>query len=54
MRASALVPLTNSTTLTIPEASDEGTGEDLGELLLEVFPDDGTTMDVSRKKRLMT
>jgi len=46
--------VTDSATFTTPEAEDEGTGEDLGDLLLEVLPGDGTTIDVSRKKRLMT
>jgi len=54
MGASALFPVTDSATFTTTEASDEETGEDLGDLLLEVIPDDGTTTDVSRKKRLMT
>jgi len=36
------------------EADDEEKGEDLGDLLLEVLPGEGTTIDVSRKKRLMT
>jgi hypothetical protein len=53
MGASALFPVTDSATFTTTEASDEETGEDLGDLLLEVFSDDGTTIDVSREKRLM-
>jgi hypothetical protein len=53
MGASALFPLTDLATFTTTEASDEEMGEDLGDLLLEVFSDDGTTIDVSREKRLM-
>jgi hypothetical protein len=46
--------VTDSATSALLEDDDEETGEDLGDLLLEVLPGDGTTIDVSRKKRLMT
>ena len=36
--------MTNSSTFTTPEAGDEDTGEDLGDLLLEVLPGDGSTI----------
>ena len=36
--------MTDSATFTTPEADDEGTGEDLGDLLLEVLPSDGSTI----------
>ena len=36
--------MTDSATFTTPEADDEETGEDLGDLLLEVLPGDGTTI----------
>ena len=36
--------MTDSATFTTPEAEDEGTGEDLGDLLLEVLPGDGSTI----------
>lgn len=36
--------MTDSATLATPEADDEETGEDLGDLLLEVLPGDGTTI----------
>jgi hypothetical protein len=38
--------MTDSATFTTPEASDE----DLGELLLGIFPPDGMTMDTNRRK----
>jgi hypothetical protein len=34
--------VTDSATFTTPEADDEETGEDLGGLLLEVLPGDGS------------
>ena len=36
--------MTDSAIFTTPEAGDEETGEDLGDLLLEVLPGDGTTI----------
>ena len=36
--------MTDSATFTTPEADDEDTGEDLGDLLLEVLPSDGSTI----------
>ena len=36
--------MTDSATFATPEADDEDTGEDLGDLLLEVLPGDGTTI----------
>ena len=36
--------MTDSATFTTPEADDEDAGEDLGDLLLEVLPGDGSTM----------
>ena len=36
--------MTDSATFTTPEAEDEETGEDLGDLLLEVLPPDGSTI----------
>jgi hypothetical protein len=38
--------VTDSATFTTPEAGDE---EELGDLLLEVLPGDGSTMDVKRE-----
>ena len=35
---------TDSATFTTPEVGDEVTGEDLGDLLLEVLPGDGSTI----------
>ena len=39
-------PVTDSATFTTPEAGDE---EELGDLLVEVLPGDGSTMDVKRE-----
>ena len=36
--------MTDSATFATPEADEEETGEDLGDLLLEVLPGDGTTI----------
>jgi len=36
--------VTDSATFTIPENEDEDLGEDLGDLLLEVLPPDGSTI----------
>ena len=36
--------MTDSATFSTPEADDEEAGEDLGDLLLEVLPGDGTTI----------
>jgi len=36
--------VTDSATFTTPEADDEEKGEDLGDLLLEVLPSDGSTI----------
>jgi type I restriction enzyme M protein len=36
--------VTDSATFATPEADEEETGEDLGDLLLEVLPGDGTTI----------
>jgi len=41
--------VTDSATFATPEADDEETGEDLGDLLLEVLPGDGSTMGVRRE-----
>ena len=43
--------VTDSATFTTPEVGDEDTGEDLGGLLLEVLPSDGSTMGVGRENR---